>query len=82
VAVIVTSHGQYGGVWAHDDARKTVRIAGANVLDDLKLAVAAAHTRYASVHPVDDEEIAVKMPEILASLAAAVQSRDGRGSGE
>jgi NAD(P)H-dependent FMN reductase len=82
VAVIGTSHGQYGGVWAHDDARKSARIAGANVLDDLKLSVPAAHTRFAGVHPADDEEIAVTMPEILISLAAAVPSRDGRGSGE
>jgi len=82
VAVIGTSHGQYGGVWAHDDARKSARIAGANVLDDLKLSMPAAHTRFAGVHPVDDEEIAAMMPEILSSLAAAVQSRDGRGSGE
>ena len=29
VAVIGASHGQYGGVWAHDDARKSARIAGA-----------------------------------------------------
>jgi NAD(P)H-dependent FMN reductase len=28
VAVIGISHGQYGGVWAHDDARKSARIAG------------------------------------------------------
>ena len=82
VAVIGASHGQYGGVWAHDDARKSARIAGANVLDDLKLSVPAAHTRFAGIHPVDDEEIAVTMPEILTSLAAAVPSRDGRGSGE
>lgn len=82
VAVIGTSHGQYGGVWAHDDARKSARIAGANVLDDLKLSVPAAQTRFASVHPVEDEEIAVTMPEILSSLGAAVLSRDDRGSGE
>jgi NAD(P)H-dependent FMN reductase len=82
VAVIGTSHGQYGGVWAHDDARKAARIAGANVLDDLKLSVPAAHTRFAGFHPVDDEEIAVTMPKILISLAAAVVSRDDRDSGE
>jgi NAD(P)H-dependent FMN reductase len=82
VAVIGTSHGQYGGVWAHDDARKSARIAGANVLDDLKLSVPAAHTRFASIHPVDDDEIAVMMPEILTSLAAAVPSRDDGGTGE
>jgi NAD(P)H-dependent FMN reductase len=79
VAVIGTSHGQYGGVWAHDDARKSARIAGANVLDDIKLSVPAAHTRFASVHPVDDDEIAAVMPEILTSLAAAVLIRDDRG---
>ncbi len=82
MAVIGTSHGQYGGVWAHDDARKSARIAGANVLDDLKLSVPAAQTRFASIHPVDDDEIAVTMPEILTSLAAAVPSQDGRDSGE
>jgi NAD(P)H-dependent FMN reductase len=27
VAVIGASHGQYGGVWAHDDSRKSARIA-------------------------------------------------------
>ncbi len=82
VAVIGTSHGQYGGVWAHDDARKSARIAGANVLDDHKLSVPAAQTRFTGIHPADDEEIAATMPEILTSLAAAVPRRDDRGSGE
>jgi NAD(P)H-dependent FMN reductase len=82
VAVIGTSHGQYGGVWAHDDARKSARIAGANVLDELKMSVPAAHIRFASIHPAADEEIAATMPEILTSLAAAVLLRDERGSGE
>ncbi len=74
VAVMGTSHGQYGGVWAHDDARKAARIAGANVLDDVKLSVPASHTRFARSHPVDDEEIAATMTEILTSLATAVPS--------
>jgi hypothetical protein len=34
------------------------------------------------VHPVDDEEIAVTMPEILTRLAAAAQSQDDQRSGE
>ena len=72
VAVIGASHGHYGGVWAQDDARKSARVAGGNVLTDVKLSVPAAHTRFASVHPVDDEEIAAVMPEILTSLAIAV----------
>jgi NAD(P)H-dependent FMN reductase len=73
-AVIGTSHGQYGGVWAHDDARKSARIAGANVLVDVKLSVPAAHIRFAGVHPVDDAGIVATMPEILTSLAAAAQT--------
>src|SRR5258705_4186019 len=36
VAVIGTSHGQYGGVWAHDDARQSSNYSGANVLNDLQ----------------------------------------------
>ncbi len=77
VAVIGTSHGRYGGVWAHDDARKSARIAGAHVLDDLKLSIPAAHTRFAGIHPADDEAIAVTIPEILIALAAAIPSQVG-----
>ena len=33
VAVIGTSFGQYGGVWAHDETRKSFGIAGADVVD-------------------------------------------------
>jgi NAD(P)H-dependent FMN reductase len=82
VAVIGTSHGQYGGLWAHDDARKSARIAGANVLDDIKLSVPASHIRFAGVHPVDDEEIAAMMPEILSALAVAALRRVDRVSAE
>ena len=69
-------------MWAHDDGRKAARIAGAHVLDDMELSVPAAHIRFASVHPVDDEEISAVMPEILTSLAAAVRSRVDRVSVE
>jgi NAD(P)H-dependent FMN reductase len=79
-AVIGTSHGHYGGVWAHDDARKSARIAGATVLDDVALSVPAAHTRFARIHPVDDVEIAATMPGILTALAAAAPSRNSRGN--
>jgi NAD(P)H-dependent FMN reductase len=80
VAVIGTSHGRYGGVWAHDDARKSARIAGADVRDDLKLSVPAADTRFAGIHPADDEEIALTLPEILIALAVAAPSQDDRAS--
>ena len=47
------------------------------MLDDLKLSVPAADTRFAGIHPAADEEIAIMLPEILATLAAAVPSQVG-----
>ena len=41
LAVIGTSLGQYGGVWAHDETRKSFGIAGPRVVEDLKLSVPA-----------------------------------------
>ena len=74
LAVIGVSNGRYGGVWAHDDARKVARIAGANVLDDVTLSVPHGATRFATTHPAHDDEIAHALPSILATLAAAVQN--------
>jgi hypothetical protein len=59
-------------VWAHNDARKATSIAGASVLDDVTLSVPHAATRFATIHPAHDDEIAHAMPAILATLAAAV----------
>jgi NAD(P)H-dependent FMN reductase len=69
------SNGQYGGVWAHDDTRKVASIAGASVLDDVTLSVPDGATRFATIHPAHDDEIADAMPTILAALAAAVPNR-------
>ena len=78
LAVIGVSHGRFGGVWAHDDARKVASIAGASVLDDVTLSVPDGATRFATTHPAHDDEIADAMPSILAALAAAVRnSRTG-----
>jgi NAD(P)H-dependent FMN reductase len=71
VAVVGTAHGRYGGVWAHDDTRKSARIAGARVLDDIALSISATGDRFADTHPTDDDEVAAAMPEIVAKLAAA-----------
>jgi NAD(P)H-dependent FMN reductase len=78
LAVIGVSNGRYGGVWAHDDARKVARIAGARILDDVTLSVPDGATRFATTHPAHDEEVAHAMPSLLAAIAAAVQnSRTG-----
>src|ERR1700738_1803321 len=39
LAVIGGSMGQYGGVWAHDETRKSFGIAGARVIETIKLSV-------------------------------------------
>ena len=50
LAVVGTSAGRYGGVWAHDDTRKAARVAGAYVLDEIALSVAGAAERFADTH--------------------------------
>jgi NAD(P)H-dependent FMN reductase len=74
VAVVGTSSGRHGGVWAHEDTRKTARIAGAHVLDDITLSVPHAAERFATTHPADDDEVATAMPKILATLAEAARA--------
>ena len=71
VAVVGASHGRYGGVWAHDDTRKTAGIAGARVLEDVALSVPHAAERFAAIDPVDDDEITTALLDILTALAAA-----------
>jgi NAD(P)H-dependent FMN reductase len=39
LAVIGGAMGRYGGVWAHDETRKSFGIAGARVIDAIKLSV-------------------------------------------
>jgi NAD(P)H-dependent FMN reductase len=71
IAVVGASHGRYGGVWAHDDTRKTAGIAGTRVLEDLALSVPHAAERFATTNPVDDDELTTALLDILTTLAAA-----------
>ncbi|MET9441202.1 NAD(P)H-dependent oxidoreductase [Streptomyces sp. NPDC006610] len=68
VAVLGTAFGQYGGVWAHDETRKAVGIAGGKVLEDVKLAIPGSVTRFAEVHPADDSEVAAQLAEVVARV--------------
>lgn len=68
VAVVGTAFGQYGGVWAHDDARKSVGIAGGTVVEDIKLAIPGSVTRFAEVHPENDAEVTGQLNDVLARL--------------
>ncbi|MBC2868359.1 NADPH-dependent FMN reductase [Streptomyces mexicanus] len=68
VAVVGTALGQYGGVWAQDDARKALGIAGGKVIEDLKLSIPGSANRFAETHPVDDAEVAAQLTEVVARL--------------
>jgi NAD(P)H-dependent FMN reductase len=67
-AVVGTAFGQYGGVWAQDDTRKSVGIAGGKVIEDIKLSIPGSVTRFAETHPADDAEVAAQLTEVVARL--------------
>ena len=71
VVVIGTAFGQYGGVWAHDEARKAVGIAGGKVIEDVKLAVPGSMVRFAELHPKDDAEVVEQIKGVFEALDAA-----------
>jgi NAD(P)H-dependent FMN reductase len=69
-AVIGGSFGQYGGVWAHDEVRKSFGIAGPRVVEDLKLSV--PFKSLDGKHPRENAEVAGQLTDIVAKLAAEV----------
>ncbi|WP_426300738.1 NAD(P)H-dependent oxidoreductase [Arthrobacter sp. R-11] len=69
-AVVGTAFGQYGGVWAQDEARKAAGIAGAKVLEEVKLAVPGSMIRFAELHPKDDAEVVEQIKGIFEPLTA------------
>jgi NAD(P)H-dependent FMN reductase len=70
LAVVGTALGQYGGVWAHDETRKSFGIAGVRVIEDLKLSIHA--TVFDGRHPRENAEVAANLREIVEKLAAEV----------
>ena len=70
MAVIGAAMGQYGGVWAHDETRKSFGIAGPRVVEDLKLSVPAKSLD--GKHPRENAEVAANLRDIVGKLAAEV----------
>jgi NAD(P)H-dependent FMN reductase len=70
-AVIGSAFGQYGGVWAHDEARRALGVAGASVVEDAKLSIGGSLTRFDGLHPKDDTEVAGQVTDVLSALAGA-----------
>jgi chromate reductase len=75
VAVISASTGSYGGIWAQDELRRILRIAGARVVDT-RLAVPNANTRLRPELPATRRALA----KLLEDLRAATEETRGTRS--
>jgi NAD(P)H-dependent FMN reductase len=70
LAVIGGSFGQYGGVWAHDDTRKSFGIAGARVVEAIKLSV--PFKTLDGKAPAEHPELLANVRDVVGKLAAEV----------
>jgi hypothetical protein len=68
--VIGAALGQYGGVWSHDETRKSFGIAGANVVEALKLSVPIGSLN--GQQPRENSELITNVDDVLRKLAAEV----------
>ncbi|HEV7420393.1 MAG TPA: NADPH-dependent FMN reductase [Mycobacterium sp.] len=69
-AVIGAAGGRYGGVWGHDETRKSFGVAGPRVVEDLKLSVPS--TVFDGRHPRENAEVAANLREVVEKLAAEI----------
>jgi len=70
LAVIGGSQGRYGGVWAHDETRKSFGLAGPRIVDAIKLSVPLASLD--GKHPRDSAELVSNLRDAVGKLAAEV----------
>ena len=70
LAVIGASGGRYGGVWAHDETRKSFGGAGARVVDAISLSIPI--TSLDGKDPRESTEMVDAVAEVLKKLAAEV----------
>lgn len=70
LAVIGSALGQYGGVWAHDETRKSFGIAGPRVVEDLELSLPAASLD--GKHPRESADVVAKLRDIVGKLVAEI----------
>ena len=70
LAVIGGSFGQYGGVWAHDETRKSFGIAGARVVEAVTLSVPFKTLQGKA--PAEHAELSANVRDVVRKLAAEV----------
>ncbi|WP_460359061.1 NAD(P)H-dependent oxidoreductase [Mycobacterium sp. ZZG] len=70
LAVVGAALGQYGGVWAHDETRKSFGIAGPRVVEDLDLSIPTKTLD--GKHPRENAEVAGRLRDIVGKLVAEI----------
>lgn len=70
LAVVGAAAGRYGGVWAHNETRKSFGIAGPRVVENLTLSVSVRSLD--GRHPRENAEVAANLRTIVGRLAAEV----------
>lgn len=70
LAVIGAAAGRYGGVWAHDETRKSFGIAGPRVVEAIRLSVPLASLDGA--HPAEHAQLAAEVADAVGKLVAEV----------
>ena len=68
LVVIGGSFSRYGGVWAHDEARKSFGIAGARVIESITLSV--PFTTLEGRAPAEHAELSASVRDVVGKLAA------------
>jgi NAD(P)H-dependent FMN reductase len=72
LAVIGAALGRYGGTWAHDEARKSFGVAGAQVVNDLHMSLPTKSLNGA--HPRDSAVVVAEVRKILIVWSAQLAS--------
>lgn len=70
LAVVGGSLGRYGGVWAHDETRKSFAIAGPRVVEAIKLSVPLQSLD--GKHPREHAELTANVRDVVGKLVAEV----------
>lgn len=70
LAVIGAALGRYGGVWAHDETRKSFGIAGPRVVESITFSLPAATLD--GKHPRENDDVVTAVREALRTLVAEV----------
>jgi NAD(P)H-dependent FMN reductase len=70
LAVVGAALGQYGGVWAHDETRKSFGIAGPRVVESISLSVPVKSLD--GKHPRESADLVESLRDVVGKLAAEV----------